>query len=73
MENSKLVIDHPQKKRITFFLNNFDIFDKHSKEYKQVKLQDFYQKYRKYENELKSKTLVNKVMSINLQKYGYFI
>ena len=38
LENSKLVIDHPKKKRITIFLNNFDIFDKHTKKYKRVKL-----------------------------------
>ena len=57
----------PQKKRITFFPNNFDIYDRHTKKCKQVKLQDVFSKYRKSKDELNYKTLVKKFMSINLK------
>ena len=61
----------PQKKRITFFPNNFDIYDRHTKKCKQVKLQDFFPKYRKNENELNYKSIVKKFMSINLRNTDF--
>lgn len=64
LENSNRL---PPKKRITFFPNNFDIYDRHTKKCKQVKLPDFFSKYRKSEKELDYKTFVKKFMMINLK------